>query len=74
MEGYGGPAQPSPTIRRFLNRGYGWLEVCCQRCETKASILVDATSRPRNAPIAKLEAALKCRSYKKVDTAARALN
>ena len=58
MEGYGGPAQPSPTIRRFLNGGYGWLEVCCQRCETKASILVDATSRPRNAPIAKLEAAL----------------
>jgi hypothetical protein len=27
MEGYGGPAQPSPTIGQCLNGGYGWLEV-----------------------------------------------
>jgi hypothetical protein len=27
MGGYGGPAQPSPTIGRCLNGGYGWLEV-----------------------------------------------
>jgi hypothetical protein len=38
MEGYGGPAQPSPTIAQCLNGGYGWLEVKCRRCETKASI------------------------------------
>ena len=25
MEGYGGPAQPSPTIGQCLNGGYGWL-------------------------------------------------
>src|ERR1700755_2475982 len=30
MEGYGGPAQPSPTIGQCLNGGYGWLEIeCC---------------------------------------------
>jgi hypothetical protein len=25
MEGFGGPAQPSPTIAQCLNGGYGWL-------------------------------------------------
>ena len=38
MEGYGGPAQPSPTIAQCLNGGYGWLEVECHRCKTRASI------------------------------------
>src|SRR6185295_18233920 len=32
MEGYGGPAQPSPTIGQCLNGGYGWLEIECCRC------------------------------------------
>jgi hypothetical protein len=32
MEGYGGPAQPSPTIAQCLNGGLGWLEVECNRC------------------------------------------
>ena len=27
MEGYGGPAQPSPTIAQCLNGGYGWLDL-----------------------------------------------
>ncbi len=65
MEGYGGPAQPSPTIAQCLNGGYGWLEVKCHRCETQASIPLDAIRRPRDTPIWKLEAALKCRSCKK---------
>jgi hypothetical protein len=65
MEGYGGPAQPSPTIRQCLNGGHGWLEVMCKRCETRASIPLDALRRPRNTPIWKLEAALKCRSCKR---------
>jgi hypothetical protein len=34
MEGYGGPAQPSPTIGQCLNGGYGYLAVKCHRCET----------------------------------------
>jgi hypothetical protein len=62
MEGYGGPAQPSPTIGQCLNGGLGWLEVECKRCKTRASLPLDAIRRPRNTPIWKLEAALKCRS------------
>jgi hypothetical protein len=65
MEGYGGPAQPSPTIAQCLNGGYGWLEVECHRCKSRASIPLDAIRRPRETPIWKLEAALKFRSCKK---------
>jgi hypothetical protein len=57
MEGYGGPAQPAPTIGQCLNGGYSWLEVKCHRCETSASRLMR-----RDTPIWKHEAALKCRS------------
>jgi hypothetical protein len=34
----------------------------CKRCQTRASLLLDAIRRPRNTPIWKLEPALKCRS------------
>ena len=53
MEGYGGPAQPSPTIAQCLNGGYGWLEVECNRCKTRASIPLDAIRRPRMAMVAR---------------------
>jgi len=62
MEAYGGPAQPSPTIGHCLNGGYSCLEVKCHRCGTQASIPLDAIRRPRDTPIWKLEAGLKCRS------------
>jgi DNA protecting protein DprA len=62
MEGYGGPAQPSPTIGQCINGGLDWLEVECKRCKTRASLPLDAIRRPRNTPIWKLEATLKCRS------------
>jgi hypothetical protein len=62
MEAFGGPAQPSPTIAQCLNGGYGWLQVKCHRCETEASIPLEHVRRPRDTPIWKLEAALKCRS------------
>lgn len=65
MEGYGGPAQPSPTIGQCLNGGLAWLEVECNRCKTRASLPLDAIRRPRDTPIWKLEAALKCRSCRK---------
>src|SRR5712671_733654 len=65
MEGYGGPAQPSPTIGQCLNGGLGWLEVECNRCNTKASLPLDAIRRPRDTPLWKLEASLKCRSCRK---------
>src|SRR3954447_14878839 len=42
MEGYGGPAQPAPTIGQCLNGGLGWLEVECNRCKTRASLPLDA--------------------------------
>lgn len=62
MEGFGGPAQPSPTIAQCLNGGYLWLEVMCRRCETRASIPLDAVRRRGDTPVWKLEAALKYRS------------
>jgi hypothetical protein len=65
MEGNGGPAQPSPTIGQCINGGYGFLEVKCHRCDTKASIPLEHVRRPRDTPIWKLEAALKCKSCKK---------
>jgi hypothetical protein len=65
MEGFGGPAQPSPTIGQCLNGGLSWLEVECNRCKTRASLPLDAIRRPRDTPIWKLEAALKCRSCKR---------
>jgi len=42
MEGYGGPAQRSPTIGQCLDGGYGWLEIECCRCKTRASLPFDA--------------------------------
>src|SRR4249920_1336789 len=65
MEGYGGPAQLSPTIAQCLNGGLGWLEVECNRCKTRASLPLDAIRRPRGTPLWKLEASLKCRSCRK---------
>jgi hypothetical protein len=42
-----------------------WLAIKSDRCETEARIPLDAVRRPRDTPIWKLEAALKCRSCKK---------
>jgi hypothetical protein len=65
MEGYGGPAQPSPTIAQCISGGLCWLEVECNRCKTRASLPLDAIRRPRDTPLWKLEASLKCRSCRK---------
>jgi hypothetical protein len=65
MEGYGGPAQPSPTIGQCISGGLSRLEVECNRCKTRASLPLDTIRRPRDTPIWKLEAALKCRSCRK---------
>jgi hypothetical protein len=62
MEGYGGPAQPSPTIGQCLNGGYSWMEIECNRCKTRTSIPLDAIRRPRDTPIRKLEGSFRCRS------------
>jgi hypothetical protein len=65
MEGYGGPAQPSPTIGQCIHGGLGRLEVECNRCKTRASLPLNAIRRPRETPLWKLEASLKCRSCRK---------
>jgi len=40
-------------------------DILCNRCKTRASLPLDAIRRPRDTPIWKLEAALKCRSCRK---------
>ena len=62
MEAFGGPAQPSPSIAQCLNGGYGWMEIECNRCKTRASIPLEAIRRPRHTPIWKLEGSFRCRS------------
>ena len=59
------PAQPSPTTGQCIHGGLGWLEVECNRCKTRASLPLTAIRRPRDTPIWKLEASLKCRSCRK---------
>jgi hypothetical protein len=62
----GGPRSAAiADARTMLNGGLGWLEVECNRCKTRASLPLDAIRRPRDTPIWKLEAALKCRSCRK---------
>jgi ribosomal protein L44E len=56
MEGYGGPAQPSPTIGQCLDGGLGWLEVECNRCKTRASLPHGAIRHPRDTPIQRARA------------------
>jgi hypothetical protein len=62
MEGYVGPAQPSPTIGQCLNGGYSWMEIECNRCKTCVSIPLNAIRRPRDTSIWKLEGPFRCRS------------
>ena len=45
-EGYGGPAQPSPTIAQCLNGGLAWLEIECNRCKTRAEPAAQRHLRP----------------------------
>jgi hypothetical protein len=63
--GYGGPAQPSPTISQCISGGLGWLVVECNRCKTRASVPLGAIRRSRDTPLWKLEHSLKCRSCRK---------
>ncbi|RED36205.1 hypothetical protein BJ123_108141 [Rhodopseudomonas thermotolerans] len=62
MEGFGGPAQPSPTIAQCISGGLGWLEVECMRCKTRGSLPLQHIRRPQDTPVWKLEASLRCRS------------
>jgi hypothetical protein len=48
MAGFGGPAQPSPTLQPCIDGGLGWLEVECRRCRTRASLPLQDIRRPRD--------------------------
>lgn len=61
MEGFGGPAQPSPTIGQALNGGFPFLEVQCRRCNTRTSIDLRYVRRKPETPVWTLEASLWCR-------------
>jgi len=54
-----------PDDRAMPHGRLGWLKVECNRCKTRASLPLSAIRRPRDTPIWKLEAALKCRSCRK---------
>ena len=60
MEGYGGPAQPSPTIAQALRAGYFFLEVKCHRCEHRGAVDLRALRRRGNTAIWQLDASLSC--------------
>jgi hypothetical protein len=62
MEGFWGTGSALANHRAMSEWWLRLLEVKCSRCETLASISLFAVRRPRNAPIWKLEAALKSRS------------
>lgn len=64
MIGYGGPAQPSPTLDQAISGGFNYLEVKCKRCGTHSLIDLSAVNQVRRSPdtpIWKLEASLRCR-------------
>lgn len=60
MEGYGGPAQPSPTIEQAVSAGYIYLEVKCRRCNHRGSVDLRLLRRHRSTEIWRLEASMRC--------------
>jgi hypothetical protein len=65
-EGYGGPAQPSPTIAQCINGGLGWLEVRCLGCDTNQTVALDVVRRPKHTPIHELERYMRCKDCSKL--------
>ncbi len=60
MQGYGGPAQPSPLLGDALNAGYRYLEVKCSGCETHNAVDLTTIRRPKETPIWQLEQRMRC--------------
>jgi hypothetical protein len=63
----GGPAQPSPTLRVALGRGYRYLQVRCQACREATFIDLAEVRRSADTPVWKLEGALACRPCRERD-------
>jgi hypothetical protein len=60
MEGFGGPAQPSPTIAQATGAGYFYLEVKCRRCSHRGAVDLRQLRRHPTTDIWRLEASLSC--------------
>ncbi|MDQ8730012.1 hypothetical protein [Bradyrhizobium sp. LHD-71] len=60
MEGYGGPAQPSPTIAQAVGAGFFFLEVKCRRCNHQGAVDLRRLRRHESTEIWRLEASLSC--------------
>lgn len=60
MEGYGGPAQPSPTIAQAIGAGYFFLEIRCRRCNHRGVVDLRLLRRHPDTAIWKLEPSLSC--------------
>ena len=60
MEGYGGPAQPSPTIEQAVGCGFFYLEVKCRRCNHRGAVDLRLLRRHPSTEIWRLEASLSC--------------
>ena len=60
MEGFAGPAQPSPTIQQAIGCGYFFLEVKCRRCLHRGAVDLRQLRRHPATEIWRLEASLSC--------------
>src|SRR5436305_2149178 len=66
MLGYGGPAQPSPTLGDALNAGYLYLEVRCLGCDSDQTVALNIIRRPKTTPIHELERYMRCKDCSQV--------
>lgn len=60
MQGYGGPAQPSPTIAHAINAGYNFLELKCPRCKHQGSIDLRGLRRHPETELWRLQDSFSC--------------
>lgn len=65
MEGFGGPAEPSPTILQALGCGYFFLEVKCRRCLHQGAVDLRQLRRHPKTEIWRLEPSLICEACRK---------
>lgn len=66
MLGYGGPAQPSPTLADALNANMRFLEVKCLGCETNSTVDLTIVRRPKQTLVHELERFMRCKDCSKV--------
>jgi len=65
MEGFAGPAEPSPTIQQALGCGYFFLDVKCRRCTRRGAVDLRRLRRHSSTEIWRLETSLTCEECRK---------